>query len=313
MNELELKKQVAEAIATIGQNHFGPSKYAEMVVSLADPNHLALSLFSRIMPTRQANPGDTTVKRIRRGRYPVFSMVPGTAHLVGQVSYLDTYNWVFDRLITGARESTWNLRDNPLVSTAKLRSDMQADLVDNLVGRVFDLLSTVWNTSDTPNNYLQTAALTFSQLDTIMENVIDVNGDVAAIMGTRKALLPIYNFAGFREYTVTGGSTPTAFEIPGVLEERWRTNKVSTYNGAPLIEIPNVYSNSYPSLRNKLIPDDKIIVVGKDAGEILLYGGFETQEYTDFTIQPADYQVHGWQAYGMVVTDVEAIGVIRKI
>lgn len=143
-------------------------------------------------------------------------------------------NWQFDRLITGARDSIWNLQNNPLSSADKLRTDLQADLTDNLVGRVFYLLSTIWNTTDTPSNYAQGTTITNTTLDTLIENVLDYAPGVRGIFGTRRALYPIYNFAGFREYTVTGGSTPTAFDIPEVLLERYRTNRVSTYNGVPL-------------------------------------------------------------------------------
>ncbi len=316
MNEADLKKAIAEAAKTAGQSGNGRSAFAEIVTETVEPNHLSLSLFNTFMPTRQANPGDTVMKRIRRGRYPVFSMVPGTAHLVGATSYSDTYNYVFDRLITGARESIWNLRDNPLLSAQKLRTDMQADLVDNLVGRVFDLLSSVWNSTDTPNSYAQGSSLTAATLDALLENVIDKAGGARAIMGTRKALLPIYAFAGFVEYTYLGGSNAgqnLAFDIPEVLLERYRTNRVSSYKGVPLIEVPQVFKMQAPDLRERLIPDDKIVIVGQNAGEVVLYGGFETQDYTDFTIQPADYVVHGWQAYGMVIEDPEMIGVFRKI
>ncbi len=315
MDELELKKAIAEAAKSAGKSDNGRSAYAEMVIELIEPNHLSLELFNRFMPTTQKNAGDTVVKRIKRGRYPIFTMVPGTSHLTGAVSFQDTYQWMFDRLITGARESLWNLRDNPLVTTESIRTNLQADLVDNLVGRVFDLLSQVWTTALTPNNYTETVALTASQLDALMENVIEKAGNVRGIMGTRRALLPIYNFAGFTEYTVTGGSTPTGFDIPEVVLERYRTNRVATYKGAPLIEVPQVYSfnGADGALRTKLLPDDKIVVVGDNAGEVALFGGFETQDYTDFSIQPADYVLHGWQAYGMMITDVEMIGVIKKL
>lgn len=159
MNELELKKAIAEAAKTAGQSPNGRSSYAELLIETVQPNRLSRELFSRFMPVRQLQPGDATVKRLRRRRYPVQTMVPGTAHLTGQVGYSDTYTWVFDRLITGARESVWNLQNNPVLTTATLRRDLENDLIDNLFGRVFDLISQVWNGTDTPNNYLATYTL----------------------------------------------------------------------------------------------------------------------------------------------------------
>ena len=66
-----------------------------------------------------------------------------------------------------------------------------------------------------------------------------------------------------------------------------------------------------PNFKEKLIPDNKIILVGANAGEILMYGGVEYQDYTDMTIQPADYILNAWMSYGMIVDAPENIGVIN--
>lgn len=66
-------------------------------------------------------------------------------------------------------------------------------------------------------------------------------------------------------------------------------------------------------MRQRLIPDDKILVVGANAGEIMMYGGVEYQDYTDMTIQPADYVLNAWMQYGMVVDAAENLGVIKLI
>jgi hypothetical protein len=178
---------------------------------------------------------------------------------------------------------------------------------------VFNLLAWIWNGVDTPSNYAQGTALSSATLDTLIENVLDYSPNVRGIFGTRRALYPIYNFSGFREYTVTGGSTPTAFDIPEVLLERFRTNRVAAYNGIPLIEIPQTYQMMAPTLTTKMVPDEYVVIVGMEAGEIKLFNGFETQDYTDFTVQPADYVVHGWREYAMTIDKPESIAVFRKI
>jgi len=61
----------------------------------------------------------------------------------------------------------------------------------------------------------------------------------------------------------------------------------------------------------RMIDDTRVLVIGDNAGEVLLMDGFEYQDYTDFTFQPANYVLHGWQSYGMVVTDAQRIGVIK--
>jgi hypothetical protein len=42
-----------------------------------------------------------------------------------------------------------------------------------------------------------------------------------------------------------------------------------------------------------------------------MYGGVEYQDYTDMTIQPADYILNAWMSYGMIVDMPENIGVIK--
>lgn len=306
----KLLKALAEEMKNAGTSPHGRSAFAEMLVELTEPGHLALETFNAFMPTTTANAGDVLVKRVRRGRYAVQSMVPGTAHLVSQVTFQDTHQWTFDRLVAGVRESTWNLRAGSLVTVESLRSQLRADVIDSVVGKVFNLLTTVWNSTDTPSNYAQTAALTDSTLKAIFENVTEKAGGVRAIVGTRRALLPIYEFAGFREYTPTAG-TVAGFDLPEVLLEYFRSGRIASYKGAPLIELGQVYRNTLPGLRNKMVPDDKIVVIGQDAGEIKLYEDFQYQDYTDMTVQPADYVLHGWQSYGLMVEDPEMIGVIK--
>ena len=56
---------------------------------------------------------------------------------------------------------------------------------------------------------------------------------------------------------------------------------------------------------------DFVMVIGEDAGKIGLMGGFEYQDYTDFRNQPADYVLHGWQQYGLLVDAIDRIHVIH--
>lgn len=313
MEKNDTLKALAEMAKTAGQSPFGKSAFAETIIQLVEPNHLSLDLFSTFMPTRQAALGDTIIKRVRRGRYGVQTMVPGTNHLVSQPTDVQDYHtYVFDRLIGGVRESTWNLRNGDLTTIDGMRQQLQFDLTDNLIAKVFNLLTSVWNTVDTPSNYVETASLTYPTLDTMIENILDFSGDVRAIIGTRKALLPIYQFAGWREYQYMDNTiSDIAYPVTPKLLEYLNTNRVSTYKGITLVELPQVFKNQLPNMRERLIPDDKILVVGGNAGEILMYGGVEFQDYTDMTIQPADYILNAWMSYGMIVDMPENLGVIK--
>lgn len=312
MNKDELMKTVAEVSRTAGTSANQRSAYAELLIELLEPQHLTLDLFSTFMPSRSAQEGDVVIKRVRRGRYAVQSMVPGTNHLANQPTTVQDYHsYVYDRLISGVRESLWNVQAGKVQTVQDLRNQLQLDITDTLVTKVFTLLSTVWNSVDTPTHYVETGTLTSAAVEELIENVMDTAGNVRAIMGTRRALRPMYEFAGFREYAYTDGSGLIAYPVNEKLMEYLNTNRITAFKGVPVIELPQVFKNQLPNLRERLIPDDKIIVIGENAGEIILYGDMRYQDYTDNTIQPPDYVLHAYQSYGMVVDMPENIGVIK--
>jgi hypothetical protein len=311
MDKEQLKKAVAEVAKTAGKSN-GQSAFAELIMEIIEPTHLSLDLFSTFLPVVQRQPGDELGRRVSRSRYPIQTMSPGATHLAHQISFEDQMTYAFDRIISGATANLWEIQSGEMSSVERMRTDLRSDLFDEIVSRVFRLLTTVWNATDTPTNYTDASAtgITVTVLDNMIENVIDLSGNVKAIIGPRKALLPIYRLAQYREFTLGGTTDRAAFPTDQFLEFM-RTNTVRTYLGFPLVEIPQVYRNRLPGIRDRLIPTDKVLVIGDDAGEIILYGGTDYQDYTDFTTEPANYVVKAWQAFAMAITDVEAIGVIK--
>jgi hypothetical protein len=314
MDKKELLKSVAELAKTAGTTPGGKSAFAEMLVQLIEPEFLSLDIFNAFMPTRQVNVGDPTIRRLRRGKYSVQSMVAGTQHLVSQPTTVsDFHSFVFDQLIGGVRESLMNVQEGSHITVDMMRKQLQNDIIETLVARVFNLLTSTWTTAATPSHYVETNKIKYTELDQLIENVMYTAGDVKAIVGVRRAIRPIYEFSGFREYSYIGGGSNIAYPVPEKLIEFLNTNRVTTYKGIPIIETPQVFRNQLPTPREPLLPEDQILVIGQNAGEILLYGGVEYQEHTDTTIQPADYVLHAWQKYGLVVDMPENIGVIKVV
>ena len=129
MNKDALLKSVAEVAKTAGTSQLGKSAFAELLVQLVEPNHLSLDLFSTFMPARQADMNTVPIKRVRRGKYNIQSMVPGTAHLVSQPTTVhDYHSYVFDRLIGGVRESLWNVQNGAVQTVDQMRQQLQFDL-----------------------------------------------------------------------------------------------------------------------------------------------------------------------------------------
>lgn len=321
MNREQLQKAIAEVASTAGKASNMKSAYADIVMNVVQPNHLSLDLFSAFLPVRQMNPGDRLGKTVRRGRYPVRTMTPGAKHLTDVTDFVEQLTYVFDRLIAGTSRSLWEIQSGEVGTVDQMRSDLRADIFDELVSKVFTLLSTVWNSSATPNNFADASStgITSTVLDAMIETVLDRSGQVRSIVGSRRALLPVYTFAQYREFVLNGTNTDAAAFPTSAFDEFSRTNRVSTYKGIPLVELPQVYKNRLPanaagvlkSVEQRMIPTDKVLVIGDNAGEIALMGGTEYQDYTDPSTQPPNYVLHSWQAYGMLIEDVEAIGVIK--
>lgn len=322
MEREQLRKAIAEVAASAGTIQNKPSAFADLVMTIVQPNHLSLDLFSAFMPTRSFNKGDQVGKRVRRGRYPVRHMVPGAKHLTDVLSFVESQTYMFDRLIAGTSHNLWEIQSGEVGTVEQFRSELRADIFDDLVSRVFTLLATVWNSTDTPNNYIDASStgVTAVALDAMIETLLDYTGNVRAIVGSRRALMPIYSFAQFREFELTGtGTDRLGVVVDSAFNEFTNSRRVTRYAGIPLIEVPQVYRNRLPAgatggLRDanqRMIPTDRITVIGDQAGEIALMGGTEYQDYTDLTTQPPNYVLHAWQAWGIIVDDVEAIGVIK--
>ena len=320
-NSVEFKQAVAEVAKTANDARGYRTAYADLVIETVEPNHLSLDLFSAFMPTVQKNKGDQIGRRVRRGRYPIRTMVPGSKHLTDVLSYQEFYTMMFDRLIAGTSHNVWEIQSGEVGTVEQMRTELRADLFDEIVSKVFSLLSTVWTAGQTPSNFLDQSGTGVTQtgLETMMETVLNYSGQVKAIVGSRAALLPIYKFAQYREFVLTGTGTDRAAFPTAALDEFLRTMKVSTYLGVPIVELPQVYRNrldanttsSWRGTGQRMIPTDKVLVIGGNAGQVVLMDGFEYQDYTDPTTQPANYVLHGWQAYGMIIDDVQQIGIIK--
>lgn len=237
----------------------------------------------------------------------------GSQHLTDATVYNHQFTYMFDSLIAGTSMNMLEVQRGELGTIDEIKRNVRADLVDETVSRVFNLLTTVWSASNTPSNYIDASStgLTSTVLDTAMENTIEKVGNVRGIVGTRKALLPLYTFAGFKDVLLADGSTRQALPLDEVLLERWRTGRVSSYNGAPVIDMPQIIANSLPTINRKLIRDDIVMVIGDDAGEIVSYGAPVDQEHVDTSKQPPDWQYHTWQSWGILVDRPEAITLIK--
>lgn len=313
---------LAEKAATI-TTQLAPNKrvsaFAEVIIESINPNRLSLELFNRLfMPTRELQPGDQLVRRVRDRGVPVRVMVPGTQHLASQmVPPREVMAYAIDYLIAKVGYNLWELQRGELGTVSDFRQELQDSIMDVLVAKAFQLLATVWSSTTTPTNYATvTPKINAATFDAMIETILDQAGTVRSIVGTRKALLPVYEFAGIREHVITGGTAPTNVQVvtyTNVLDEWSRTNRLSSYRGIPLVELPQVYERSASNFNKRLIPDDIILFIGDDAGSIILYGPFESQEHIDTSVEPPNYTLAVWRGYGMIVDYPERIGIVKIV
>lgn len=319
--EAKYVKAIAETAKTAGNAENKKSAFAEVVVDVVEPQRLTFDLFSAWMPTIQLQPGETFTRRVRRGRYPVRTMVPGSKHLTDVLSSVEQTTYMFDRLIAGTSHSLWEIQSGEVGSVEQMRADLRADIFDSLVSRVFNLLTTAYNGIDTPTNFTNVGGpLSQTALDAMIEAMLDNGQNIRAIVGTRKALRPMYGFAQFREFELSGTAVDAvAFPVESAFNEFTDSRKVTRYTGIPVIELPQTYRAGFAAnqlsgnpLRQERVglPDDRVLIISEDIGSVALMGGTEYQDYTDPTTQPPNYVLHAWQAYGMILDNLEGLGVL---
>lgn len=314
MNEAQ-KLALAELAKTAGTAANRQSAFAELIMEAIEPNRLTLEFFSMFMPVRSLNYGDSLGKRVRSRGTNVFTMVPGTTHLASvPTPPQEILTYALDTIITKVRQSVWELQRGEIATVQSLRTDMENSLVDEMVVRIFALISSIWAGTTSRTNYVDASGsgIDATILTNMMETVLNHAGGIKAIVGTRRSLLPVYAFAGFTERTGTGATAALPIPIDSIVEEWRRTGRVTSFRGAPLIELPQVYKrgpgNTYDQ---RLVAEDRILVIGDNAGEIITYGGTEFQDHTDFSTEPADYVMALWRSFGLMIDAPENIGYIK--
>lgn len=317
MDRKELQRALAEVAPTAGTavNTTGRSAFSDLIVETIEPNHVGLEVFNAFLNTRELNVGDSLVKKLRRAPgYPVRTMVPGTEHL-SDVLYpgVQSMTYALDTLITKMRMNLWELRRGEMGTIEQFRSEMQLALVDAIVARVSSLIGQTWDGTVSRTNFVDATAtgLTIDILDTMIETVIYRAGNVKAIVGPRAALLPIYKNNGVVEYAPHSPNTNGIIGLPDILMEWKNTGRLASFRGIPLIELPQIYQRSSNNYDKPLIDQSRVVVVGDNAGEVVLYGGVETQESTDLTTEPGDYVLAMWRSYGLILDQIENVGVIK--
>lgn len=302
MND-ELQKAVAALMKESFEDTGKRKAFAEMIVEYAEPGHIMTDFVGLLLNTRALKPGDMLVKKVRKG-IKVYTFVPGAIPLSSQLTVQDRANYVLDGAVVDVNFSEWDLRSGELGTVESIRSEMQAKMRDYIMGKVFTALTTIWTATNTPSNYTDCGGnVTKVALDAMIETINQTTPGAKAIVGTRQALYPITSFVGWDTY---GGTNEM---IEGIAEELRRTGWIGQYRGVPIVVIPQNYD--FPDTYNKLIPTDKILVVGTNVGEFITFGEAGSDEWRDPRPIPPQQFVRSWQQFGMIIDSAEGIGVLK--
>lgn len=294
-----LKQEVAALLADTSKRE----EFAEMLVEYIDPQHITTDFIGMLLNTRSLKPGDSLVKKVRKG-IKVHTLVPGSIPLSHEITVSERMNFVLDGSIVTATANEWELQAGEIGTVESIRNEMSLKLRDHYMGKVFTALSTVWTASNTPSNFTDIGgAITKTALDAMIDTINETTPGAKAIVGTRAALNPIMAFAGWDTFNSTNEPVSIA------REEIFRTGWLGRYFGVPLVVVNQEYNN--PEDYTKLIPEDKVLVVGTNVGEFITYGTPQYSQWTDPKPVPPQFYMRIYQQYGMIIDNAMGIGVLK--
>jgi hypothetical protein len=218
----------------------------------------------------------------------------------------DRINYSLDGIDIKTVFNKWELDKGEIGTVEEIRAEMQAKLRDHLFNRVITALDTVWDAGNTPSNYATCATtVTAATLKDMIDQINQYGGGAKTIIGTRKTVTPIAEFAAFWN----DSATSTTGVSQTVLDEFLRTGKIGQYMGVPVVAVDQVFDN--PEDYNALIPDKYLLVLGNKVGEFITYGDpvWKVWDYMDPT--PPYTYIESYQQFGMIIDNALGIGVIE--
>lgn len=304
MNDKQ-KAAVAEAFASMMRDPNQRDALAEIIVEFVQPNHLTSQFVSDILGTRRLNPGDSLVKKVRKG-IEVRTLVPGAVHLASEITISERMNYILDGADVKVTYNQWELENGEIGSVGEIRREMAAKLNDFYVNKVFTALSTVWSAVNTPDNFTSVGGtVTATALENAIDNINQTTPGAKVIVGSRAAVTPITKFGAFwSDGTNTEMSQTAADEIRA-------RGALGRYYGVPIKAIEQVWDN--PEDYNTLIPTDKILVVGENVGEFITYGDVRTKQWSDMNPTPPQWMLELYQQFGMIIDNAMGIHVLGNL
>lgn len=294
-----------EQLASMMKDPAQHDALAELIVEFVQPNHLTNLFVSQLLDTRALKPGDSLVKKIRKG-IEVRTLVPGAVHLASEITLNERINWILDGADVKVTYNAWELEYGEIGTVQSIRAEMAAKLRDFYFNKVFTALSTVWSAGNTPNNFTAVGgSITATALENAIDRINQTTSGVKAVVGVRSAMTPITKFGAFWN---DGAGSPTVWGVDSQIEKVMQTGLLGRYYGAPLIVVDQVWDN--PDDYNALLPTDKILVIGEKVGEFITYGNEFSKQWVDMNPTPPQWYLELYQQFGMIIDNAQGIYVL---
>jgi len=300
--------KVKEAIASLMKDRSKREALAEMITEYVQPNHITQDIMSQILDTRALKPGDSLVRKIRKG-INVHTWVPGSIGLKSEITVVDRINYVLDSAIVGVLANEWELESGELGTVESIRAEAMAKLKDYYMNKVFTALTTIWTAANTPLNYTNVGGhVTQVALENAINYINQTTSGVKAIVGVRAALTPIMSFAAWQADPAIGLIGAASQSI---LDEVKKSGWLGSYWGAPLVTLNQIWDN--PDDHNALLPVDKILIIGQNTGEFVTYGEPRYKEWTDNEPTPPYWHMDLYSQFGLLIDNADGIFVLGNL
>lgn len=307
------EKNYKEALAAVMQDAEQREALAQILVEFLEPGHLTNEFVSVMLGTRSLEAGDLLVKKIRKG-VEVRTLVPGAVHLASEITISDRINFVLDGADVKVTYNEWELERGEIGTVDSITSEMSAKLRDFFVTKVFTALATVWDGTNTPDNYAAVSvsdwaaggATAATAVRAAIDRINLTTSGAKVVIGSREAMTPTTLFAAFWGDIAGTAVYHTADElIMRIFNEGW----LGRYYGVPFVAIPQVWDNLEDY--NSLVPTDIVLVIGEDAGEFITYGDVMSKQWSDMNPTPPQWMLEIYQQFGMIIDNAMGIYVIK--
>jgi hypothetical protein len=307
------EKDYKEALAAVMRDPEEREAFAQILVEFLEPGHLTNEFIGQVLNTRSLEAGDLLVHKVRKG-IEVRTLVPGAVHLASEITISDRINFVLDGADVKVTYNEWELERGEIGTVESISSEMRAKLRDFHVTKLFTALSSIWDASNTPDNYATVSLSDWSAGNSTAEAAVraaidrinQATSGAKIVLGAREVMTPTTLFSAFWGDMAETARFHTADElIMRIFESGW----LGRYYGVPFIMIEQVYDN--PEDYQALVPTDKILVVGEDAGTFITYGDVRTKQWTDMAPTPPQWYLEIYQQFGMIIDNAQGIYVIE--